>query len=185
MRVFIAVDLPDDVRSSLGEIERDLKGVSDSARWVAPASLHVTLKFIGEIAESRVAAIDSALAAVRWPSFPVIVRGTGFFPNNRGPRVFWVGLESPPLEGLAGEIERRMEDLGFEKEKRPFRPHLTLARARDMRIDRSVVVASEKFARHDFGSFEADRFHLFQSTLKPSGAVYNKLKQYLLEPRSA
>jgi RNA 2',3'-cyclic 3'-phosphodiesterase len=185
MRVFIAVDLPDQVRNNMGEVERDLKGVSNSARWVAPESIHVTLKFIGEIPEARVAAIDSALAAIQWPSFPVIVRGVGCFPNNHAARVFWVGLESPALAGLAGEIDRRMQELGFEKEQRPFRPHLTLARARDMRIDRSLVVACERFLHHDFGSFEAERFHLFQSTLKPSGAVYNKLKQYPLEPRSA
>ena len=185
MRVFIAVDLPDDVRSHLGEVERDLKGVSNSARWVAPKALHVTLKFIGEIPEARVAAIDSALATIQWSSFRVVVRGIGFFPNSRSARVFWVGLESAPLGGLAGEVDRRMQALGFEKEARPFRPHLTLARARDIRIDSSLVVASEKFARHDFGSFEADRFYLLQSTLTPSGAVYNKLKQYPLETRSA
>ena len=185
MRVFIAVDLPDEIRGRLGEVERDLKEVSNSARWVAPESVHITLKFLGEIPEDRIASIDATLAAVRWPSFPVIVRSVGFFPDSRSARVFWVGLQSPALEGLAGEIDGRMQQLGFEKEKRPFRPHLTLARARDMRIDRSLVAAAERFAHHDFGSFQADSFHLFQSTLKPSGAVYNKLKHYLLEPRSA
>ena len=89
------------------------------------------------------------------------------------------------MEGLAQQIDARMEQIGFEKEKRAFRPHLTLARARDMRIHSSLVTASEKYTTHDFGSFTVDRFYLFQSTLKPTGAVYNKLQQYLLEPRSS
>jgi 2'-5' RNA ligase len=73
-----------------------------------------------------------------------------------------------------------MERLGFDKEKRAFRPHITLARARDNRIDSSLVTASEPYVEHDFGAFIADRVFLFQSILKPSGAVYEKLKEYLL-----
>src|SRR5207249_3299067 len=109
------------------------------------------------------------------------VRGIGFFPGNRSPRVFWAGLEPSTMEDLAQQIDVRMERLGFEKEKRAFRPHLTLARARDMRIEGSLVAAAEKYENQDFGSFTVDRFHLFQSTLKPTGAVYNKVKEYLLE----
>ena len=89
------------------------------------------------------------------------------------------------MEGLSQQIDTRMERLGFEKEKRAFRPHLTLARARDSRIDSSLVASSEKYEQHDFGSFTVDRFYLFQSTLKPTGAVHQKLNQYLLEPRSS
>jgi len=89
------------------------------------------------------------------------------------------------MEGLAQQIDTRMERLGFEKEKRAFRPHVTLARARESRIDSSLVASSEKYEQHDFGSFTVDRFYLFQSTLKPTGAVHDKLKQYLLEPRSS
>jgi RNA 2',3'-cyclic 3'-phosphodiesterase len=184
MRVFIAIELPDQIRSGLAELESDLKPVTNSARWVAPESIHVTLKFIGEIPEQRLPAIDSALVGLSWKPFTVTVRGIGFFPGNRSPRVFWAGLEAASMEGLAERIDVRMEQLGFEKEKRAFRPHLTLARAREMRIHGSLVAASEKYANHNFGSFTADRYNLFQSTLKPTGAVYNKLKEYLLEPRS-
>ena len=88
------------------------------------------------------------------------------------------------MEGLAQQVDTRMERLGFEKEKRAFRPHVTLARARDMRIHSSLVAAAEKYEQHLFGSFTADRFYLIQSTLKPTGAVYNRLKEYLFEPRS-
>jgi len=184
MRVFIAIDLPQDVRDALGALQRDLKSVTDSARWVAPDAIHLTLKFIGEIPEQRTEEIDGALVGLTWKPFTVTVAGIGFFPGNRSPRVFWAGLEANSMQELAEEIDTRMERLGFEKEKRKFRPHITLARARDMRIDASLVAASEKFLEHAFGSFTVDRFYLFQSHLKPTGAVYNRLSQYLLEPRS-
>ena len=84
------------------------------------------------------------------------------------------------MEGLAEQLDTRMERLGFEKEKRAFRPHITLARAKDTRIDSSLVSSAAKFEEHDFGSFTVDRVFLFKSTLKPSGAVYEKLKEYPL-----
>jgi len=185
MRLFIAIELPEDIRQKVADLQRELKSVTTSARWVAPDSIHLTLKFLGETSEERIPEIDEALVGLTWKPFPVTVRGIGFFPGNRSPRVFWAGMEASTMEGLAQQIDTRMERLGFEKEKRAFRPHLTLARSRDSRIDNSLVAASEKYEQHEFGSFTVDRFYLIQSNLKPSGAVYHKLKQYLLEPRSS
>ena len=143
MRLFIAIDLPEDIRSALAELERDLKPISDSVRWVAPDSVHLTLKFIGETPESRVEEIDAALAALSWKPFMVLVRGIGFFPGKRSPRVLWAGLDASTMDGLAQQIDTRMERLGFEKEKRAFRPpHLTLARSRDKRIDAALIAAA-------------------------------------------
>lgn len=181
MRLFIAIDLPAEVHLELEALQRDLKPVTDSARWVAPASIHLTLKFLGETAEPKLPEIDDALVGLSWKPFPVTVRGIGFFPGNRSPRVFWAGLEASTMEGLAQQIDIRMERLGFEKEKRAFRPHLTLARARESRIEGSLVAAAEKYEQHEFGSFMVDRFHLVQSTLMPTGAVYARLREYLLE----
>src|SRR5215467_4464421 len=180
MRLFIAVDLPDNVRQQLGHIQQALRPLTDSARWVAPESIHITLKFLGEVPEKQIENVDSALAGLSWKPFTVTVRGVGFFPGNRSPRVFWAGLEAPTMKDMAEEVDARMERLGFDKEKRAFRPHITLARARDNRIDSSLVTASEAYQEYDFGSFVADRVFLFQSTLKSSGAVYEKLKEYLL-----
>jgi 2'-5' RNA ligase len=181
MRVFIAVDLPDELRKELTELQRELQPLSDTARWVAPDSIHITLKFIGEIQEKRLEDIDSAFTGLTWKPFTVTVRGVGFFPGNRSPRVFWAGMEAPTMQNLAEEIDSRMERLGFDKEKRAFRPHITLARARDTRIDSSLVTAAtEKYLEHDFGSFAVDRIFLFKSILKPTGAVYERLKEYLL-----
>lgn len=180
MRVFIAVDLPNEVRKELANVQRALRPLTDSARWVAPESIHITLKFLGEVPEKRLDDVTTALTGLSWKPFTVTVHGVGFFPGNRSPRVFWAGMEAPTMQGLAEELDSRMERLGFDKEKRAFRPHITLARARETRIDSSLVTGAAEYLEHDFGSFTADRVFLFKSTLKSSGSVYEKLKEYLL-----
>src|SRR5438067_1036872 len=180
MRVFIAVDLPNELRKELADLEDKLKPSTDTVRWVAPESIHITLKFIGEVPDKRADDIDASLTGLTWKSFAITVRGVGFFPGNRSPRVFWAGMEAPTMQNLAEQLDSRMERLGFDKEKRAFRPHITLARARDSRIDSSLVTAAAQYAEHDFGSFTVDRVFLFKSILKPSGAVYERLKEYLL-----
>lgn len=180
MRLFIAVDLPNEVREELANVQHALRPLADSARWVAPESIHITLKFLGEVPEKRLDDVTGALAGLSWKPFTVTVRGVGFFPGNRSPRVFWAGMEAPTMQGLAEELDSRMERLGFEKEKRAFRPHITLARAGDTRIDSALVTGAAQYEEHDFGSFTADRVFLFRSTLKPAGSVYEKLKEFLL-----
>ena len=185
MRVFIAVDLPNEIRKQLKELQRELRPLTNSARWVAPESIHITLKFLGEVPEKRIEQVDGALAGLTWKPFTVNVHSVGFFPGARSPRVFWAGMEAPTMQELTEELDARMERLGFDKEKRKFRPHITLARAKDSRIDAPLVAAAARYAEHDFGSFTADRIYLFQSTLKPAGASYTKIKEYPLEPRSS
>jgi 2'-5' RNA ligase len=180
MRVFIAVDLPNEIRNELRKLQHELEPATDTARWVAPESIHITLKFIGGIAEKRLEDIDTALTGLTWKPFVITVRGVGFFPGNRSPRVFWAGMEAPTMQNLAEELDSRMERSGFEKEKRAFRPHITLARARDSRIDSSLVTAATAYAEHNFGSFIVDRIFLFKSILRPTGALYERLKEYLL-----
>src|SRR5215468_7238987 len=180
MRLFLAVDLPDQVRHELAVVQNALKPLTDSARWVSTDSIHITLKFLGEVPEKVLDDIDTALAGLSWKPFTVTVHGVGFFPGNRSPRVFWAGMEAPTMQDLAEELDSRMERLGFDKEKRAFRPHITLARARDTRIDSALVTGASQYEEHAFGSFTADRVFLFKSNLKPSGSVYEKLKVYLL-----
>ena len=181
MRVFIAIELPESVRRKLGDLERELRQATSSARWVSPESIHLTLKFIGEVSEARLGDIDEALAGLTWRPFQVSVHGVGFFPGTRSPRVFWAGLTASTMADLAQEIDTRMERFGFDKEKRAFRPHVTLARARDSRLDGALVESAKRFEDVDCGSFMVDRCFLIQSTLKPSGAVYTRLKEYILD----
>ena len=185
MRLFIAIELPDDIRTQLMELQRVLRPLESAAKWVAPESIHVTLKFLGEVPEKRVPQIDSALAGLSWKPFTINVHGVGFFPGARSPRVFWAGMDAPTMQGLTEALDTRMEPLGFEREKRAFRPHITLARAKTSRLNAELVTASAAFAERRFGSFVADRIYLVQSTLKPAGSVYTTLKKYSLEPRSS
>lgn len=180
MRVFIAIDVPDEIRKHLGSVQDQLRQFSPSARWVPAESIHLTLKFIGEIAEKRRDDIDEALAGLTWKAFPVSVRGVGFFPGTRSPRVFWAGLQSSTMEGLAKEIDTRLEQAGFDAERRAFRAHVTLARSKTTRLESALVTAAEQFTETDFGTFVADRYFLYQSTLKAGGAVYTRLKEYPL-----
>ncbi len=180
MRLFIAIELPDDIRKALAHLQKELRPVTDTARWVNPESIHITLKFIGEVAEPKIEEIDLAIAAVSSKPLIVTVRNVGFFPGSRSPRVFWVGMEAPGMEGLAEALDTRLERIGIEKENRAFRPHITMARSRESRIDSALVTAAAKYETHEFGSFTADRFYLVQSTLRPEGAIYNKLKEYPL-----
>src|SRR3954468_5868895 len=157
MRVFIAIDLPEDVRKQLRDLQNELRPLASTAKWVVPDSIHVTLKFIGETPEKRVEEIDEALGGLSWKPFTVSVHGVGFFPGARSPRVFWAGMDAPTMQGLTEELDARMEQLGFEREKRAFRPHITLARSKTSRLESVLVTASSTFADRDFGSFTADR----------------------------
>lgn len=179
MRLFIATELPASIMKTVTDLRGRLDPGGDCARWVRPGSIHLTLKFLGEVSPDRTARIDQELRRIRRPAFKVSVSGVGFFPSEASPRVFWLGVFSPGLEELAGDIETRMVELGFPSEKRAFAPHLTLARAPTRRrIDRPLVRNARELAETDFGTFLVERFCLFQSVLKSSGAVYTILRSY-------
>lgn len=178
MRLFVAIDLPEAVRRELATIQDLLRPQGGNARWVASESIHITLKFIGEVPEHRVEEIDKALTGLPWKPFVVAVRGLGFFPGARSPRVLWAGLHARTMKELAGEIDARLERTGIERERRAFRGHVTLARSKDSRLEGSLVAAAGRYPDHDFGSFTADRYCLYQSTLKPGGSVYRRIKEY-------
>lgn len=184
MRLFVALDLPGDVREALVELIARLKPLCRAARWARPEGMHVTLKFIGHaIADGdaeKLAATRAALAGVR-SGEPVEIRyrGIGFFPDARRPRVVWCGVEaSANLAPLAADIEHALEPLGIPREERAFVPHLTLARFKSPEGVPPLARAAAEFARHDFGFARETEFHLFESSLKPGGAEYRKLASY-------
>ena len=179
MRAFIAIEVPDEIRARLADLQRELAPTTRAARWVAANSIHLTLKFLGEIRQERIEAIDAGLS-LSWNHFPISVRGVGFFPGARSPRVLWAGLHAPTLEALTEQIDTQLDRAGFEREKRKFRPHITLARSKDTRLERELVAAATKFSETDFGSFTVDRLFLFESTLNPGGSIYKKVREYLL-----
>jgi 2'-5' RNA ligase len=180
MRLFVALEIPSAVRENLAALLKSLRAVSPQTRWVRPENLHVTLKFIGEVAEARLAAIRSALAGVRSEQ-PVTLefRGLGFFPNEKHPRVFWAGIEaSPNLKTLASDIDHATEKLGIPPEKRPFSPHLTLARFEAPRLPKKLRAEIQGNATRQFGSLRTSQFHLIESKLKRTGAEYTTVESF-------
>jgi 2'-5' RNA ligase len=188
VRLFVALDIPDAVRAALAELSQRLKKTCPGARWVRLESVHVTLKFIGEVPAEDVENIRRVLGEL--PGFSAIeVRfaGLGFFPSARRPRVFWAGVEAgPQLAALVAAIEMKLEALAIAPEKRPFQPHLTLARFETPQRTQALSAAVETLGSPEFGRETFREFHLYQSVLKRSGAEYTRLVTYpfLREPAS-
>ncbi|MEO8592554.1 MAG: RNA 2',3'-cyclic phosphodiesterase [Candidatus Solibacter sp.] len=180
MRLFTGLDLPREVVGRLDELLRRLKPTA-RVNWSPPANLHVTTKFIGEWPEERLHELKAALGGLpARPALEVHIRQVGFFPNARIPRSFWVGIEAPGLPELAAATDAATATLGVPRDKRAFSPHLTLARIKEPEPLDSLQQAIAKLASLDFGSFPADRFFLYRSTLHPSGSVYTKLAEFPL-----
>jgi 2'-5' RNA ligase len=180
VRLFVALDLTDQVRHSIAELIAKLQPKSRPARWIKPENLHITLKFIGHVGNEKLGPIQSALSSIQAEQ-PVELhfRGMGFFPNEHRPRAFWCGIAaSPNLAELAADIDRALVPLGVEAETRPFTPHLTLARFKSDEGIREVVQAATDMKSTDFGAATETNFHLYESLLKSTGAQYNRVASF-------
>ena len=180
MRLFVALDIPDAARRALRELMARLKPECAGAHWVRPEGMHITLKFLGETDEAKLDPIRAALSSIHCGQ-PVEsdFRGIAFFPNEFHPRVVWCGIEpSINLPGLAAEVNRALQPLGFPDESHHFTPHLTLARFNSDKGLDTLVRTANNLKSYDFGSARSSEFHLYQSFLKPSGAEYTRLATF-------
>ena len=191
MRLFVALEIPASVRDNLAVLNKEFRELSSQVadkrpRWVRPENLHVTLKFIGEVAETKLDGIRAALSTVQTDAqLELRFHGLGFFPNENRPTVLWTGLDaSPNLQTLARDIDRAVATQGIVKEKRTFVPHLTLARFDPPGLHEKLGVAIQKNSARDFGSSQAREFHLIESRLKPSGAEYTTLHSFRIGAES-
>jgi RNA 2',3'-cyclic 3'-phosphodiesterase len=176
MRLFTAIDLPPGIVERLGDQIARWKPHAQ-LRWSRVENLHITTKFIGEWPENRIGELKNALNAVpRLGPFPVSLRSLGWFPNPHSPRIFWISIQGgEALRTLASAIDTSLEPLGIALEKRPYTPHLTLAR-----VDPGDHIAElrrqvAQLPQTDWGSFEAQAFHLYESRPGPSGSSYSRL----------
>jgi len=178
VRLFAAVNLPDRDKAQLAQILDELRNESADVRWVSADSLHLTLKFLGEVADGDVDSVRTALAraAGTIPVFQMTVRGFGTFPAKTRARVFWIGVEGPAeLYQLRESVEREIAPLGFPTEKRSFQAHITLGRVRaNGRVDSTTV---DRMARHvGYNAVTTVRSaDLMRSYLSPHGARYELL----------
>ena len=186
MRIFIGLDIPDEIRSRIGNYMQSVRELAPDARWVRIESVHVTLKFVGEAAESRVQAVQAALSQIQVPPFEIEFKNVGFFPTSRSARAFWIGIHaSEALPQLAGTIEQQLEKLGIAKEEKPYKPHLTLARAPMGRgagkCFQGLQQRLDPAESLPFGTMTAREFFLYKSQLLRGGARYTKLQGFPLE----
>jgi 2'-5' RNA ligase len=184
VRTFVAVLLPDALRSRLAVEIDALRPHASGVAWVAAENLHITIKFLGGVDEARLADVSEALRqAVTVAAFEVPMRGLGAFPAATRPRVLWAGAPgSPAFTRLAEDIDRAMATLGFPPEARGFTPHVTLGRVREPRRDAPLAAALEAAATRAFGTLRVERVSLMRSDLSPRGARYTELVGVALPP---
>ena len=179
IRTFIAIKLPENTITSLREVQEGIRSHGIHLRWVRPENIHLTLKFLGDIKEDNLEKITAALheSIAAYEPISLYAKGLGVFPGIKRPRVVWVGIagQLESLIGLQQSLEQGLEGLGFEKEKRPFKGHLTLGRIK-RRIDpKQLGNALIKYDEFKSETFSAENIVMYKSELKPTGAVYTEI----------
>lgn len=184
IRAFIAIELPTALKDGLTEIQETFRAtIKDGISWARPETMHLTIKFLGSIDASRINEVSAAIedAASKIAPFELTAKGLGAFPSKKRPSTIWVGIEdSPELERLHERIESRLEAIGFPREKKGLRPHLTLARVRRGRseIKKSIAHALSTFETKLSDSFTVRELVLFESELRKVGALHTPIKRF-------
>jgi len=194
IRAFLAVELTDDLRNRLAQVQQDLKqrlsrGIPKRVRisWVQPASIHLTIKFLGDIVESSIEPLRVAIAEITGEacSLQIPLERLGVFPRPQQPRVLWIGPstiweqgdEAMRVTSLHRSIEECCQSVGFAPEGRPLSPHLTLARIKEGERDVGRLLTQSGMLDHSLtiGSLDLRAIALIKSDLRPAGPVYTKL----------
>ncbi len=189
IRAFIAIELPEEVKSAIARLQARLKtGKTPSVKWVDPEGIHLTLKFLGNVAADKLGDITKAIekASQGIPPFQLKVKDLGVFPNFNRVRVVWVGMsgETDRLSQLQKRLEANLAPLGFAPESRPFTAHLTLARVREQaspaeQQNFGQLIASTKF--ETTSDFRVNSVRLMRSQLTREGAIYSQISSVKLK----
>jgi 2'-5' RNA ligase len=184
IRSFVAIELSPDIKAHIEGVQNKLKTSTSDVRWVRSEGMHLTLKFLGGVEEERISEIADVLkeCSAATGRFNLSIHSLGAFPNQTNPKVLWIGVEdeSGRLQTVQQTIEKGLAAIGFKSEKRAFTPHLTLGRLKSPKGKRSVSQQLEASRECDCGTLAVKEICLFKSDLKPSGAVYTKLKTFIL-----
>ena len=179
IRAFIAIDVPPEVKNHLSSVSAALRTLDLDARLAPVPSIHLTLRFLGNIEEIQVAALGDAIrrCARQVRPFALVVRNLGAFPNRKRPRVVWAGVAGDgDLERLHHFLETELQPLGFDREKKRFKPHLTLLRLKSSRnLKRLSGFLRREGDRTSPVSFRVRQIHLYESRLHSTGARHRKL----------
>ena len=182
IRSFIAIEISESVRDKIADLQEELKKYKEHISWTKPDNIHVTVKFLGDIEESKTKSIGESLtiATKELQPFNFFVKELGVFPNFRRPRVLWVGINNPgnELNNIHSKIEQQLNQLGFPEERKRLNPHLTIGRVKSQVSDR--FIERFKTARFDGDEVEVEEIILMESKLHPKGAIYTPLKKVRL-----
>ncbi|MDD5088276.1 MAG: RNA 2',3'-cyclic phosphodiesterase [bacterium] len=182
MRLFVAIDLPEQWKQILAEPEAHIGWLGRGVRWVEPRGMHLTLKFLGEVEDDRLDDLDAALrsACSEIAAFSMRLKNTGVFPNPKRPRIYWAGIEAPPiLLELQHRVDDAMQQLGFDRDEHPFRPHLTLARIKEP-IGKDRMTEALLNFRLESEPIPVREVLLVRSHLAREGARYEALRRFPL-----
>jgi 2'-5' RNA ligase len=185
IRAFIAITLPASLQQSVAEVQSTLQRFPLPLRWVKPAQVHLTVKFLGNIAPDLIDPVAQAMQRAVLPlePFSLSIQGVGCFPNLARPRVLWMGIHA--LHDRLGQLHQRLDTelatLGFAAEEQPFRPHLTLARGQHRVDGRHLAAVLQPYHDRHFGDMLVEQVTLFQSQLHRDGAVYTMLRSVPLQ----
>jgi len=181
VRSFIAIDLSDGARRQIEAFIQELRKSDAQVGWVRVEGIHLTLKFLGNVAPGLIEEIKPVLAGAALQTAPIHIEpaGCGAFPSMKSPRVIWVGLRGQigPLAELARQVEAALVPLGFKPEERPFRPHLTIGRVRGrqrLHALQEILLAHQDFTAEPFDAYQVI---LYKSELRPDGARYTPLSK--------
>ena len=188
MRVFIAIDIDEGIRKALANLQSEMLKKVDikkgDAKWVDPKTMHLTLKFLGEIKDQQVVEVCNIAREVasRHKSFDIEIGGVGYF-GGKSARVLWVGAgqESENLLQLQADLDRGLASAGWPPETRKFAGHQTLCRIRNSKAGVKLARLTEEYQDFRLGVVPVDALCVYQSELRPEGPVYTVLGSYELE----
>ena len=184
IRSFIAIDTPAEIKEKIEEVEEKLRATNADVRWETKEKFHITLKFLGNVEEEKLNSLAQRLGGrlITHSPFTITYEAVGCFPNLRHPRVIWVGThdEDGSLKALAQTVEEIAAAHGFEREKRPFHPHITIGRVKGSKnlMELSSALESVTF---DPQPSTVREILLMKSDLRPTGSVYTVFRRFPLK----
>ncbi len=170
-RLFVAIDLPDSTRQLLAALDPHIRGV----RWTDTAQMHLTLGFFDDVPDDVDSALREKLSAIEFRAFFLPVRGVGTFPAKGAPKIIWIGVGKahPHLFQVHKRVQESALAAGLEPDLRPWHPHITIARCRDVSAQ-SLRKFLQANAELDVGMIRVDAFHLYSSKLTPTGPIHTR-----------
>ena len=184
IRTFIAIELPVEVKQAARQIQNRLRESIEGIRWVKHENIHLSVKFLGNVEENRINDIAAAVKnAVKDISVMILKTGhLGIFPNEKRPRILWLGIEGDVREfiRMSKNCESELAKLGYEKDAREIKPHITVGRIRSSKKQKGLVTILKDIPIESI-EFRADALKLMRSELNPNGAVYTNLRSVKLD----